>query len=123
MYDTAAELRAGYRKSLWAAFGPADAAPAVRATAAAGAIGLLALAGVVPSAAAVLGPTAGIRAVGLVGYAAAVAGRAAVARRTGSPVWPDSAAHPVSILALAALTADSHVARARGSTSWKGRAV
>lgn len=123
MYNDAGELRAGYRKSLWAAFGPADAPQAVRAAAAAVALGGLALSAVVPPVAAVIGPDRPTRALGLIGYAAAVAGRAAVASRTGSPVWPDSAAHPASIVALAVLAADSQVARARGRTTWKGRSV
>ena len=46
-----------------------------------------------------------------------------MAHRTGSPVWPDSAAHPASVAALILLSADSMIAHAAGRTSWKGRAV
>ncbi|MEI5674759.1 MULTISPECIES: glycosyltransferase [unclassified Nocardioides] len=110
MYDGAAELRAGYGKSLWAAFGsPVGAA---------GALGLLALTHVVPAAAALRGSRTG-----LVGYGAGVLSRILVARRTGGRAWPDPLAHPVSVLALAALTADSVRGRRRGRLHWKGRPV
>jgi hypothetical protein len=110
MYDGWDDLRAGYGKSLWAAFGsPAGAA---------GVVALLALAHVVPAAAAVRGSRAG-----LVGYAASVASRALVARRTRGRVHPDVWAHPLSVLAFGALTADSVVGRRRGTLRWKGRPV
>lgn len=110
MYDGWRELRAGYRKSLWAAFGsPAGAA---------GVLGLLMLAHVVPAVAALRGSRAG-----LVGCAAGVASRALVARRTGGRAWPDALAHPVSVVALAGLTVDSVVGRRRGRLRWKGRPV
>jgi hypothetical protein len=110
MYDGAAELRAGYAKSLWSAFGsPAGAA---------GVVALMVLVHVVPAVAALRGSRAG-----LLGYAASVASRALVARRTRGRVVPDVAAHPVSVLAFAALTVDSVVARRRGRLQWKGRAV
>lgn len=109
MYDGWAELRAGYGKSLWAAFGsPAGAA---------GVLALLGLAHVVPAAAALRGSRTG-----LVGYAAGVVSRVLVARRTGGRV-ADAAAHPVSVLLLAALTADSVAGRGRGRLTWKGRVV
>ncbi|HEY0636981.1 MAG TPA: glycosyl transferase, partial [Pseudonocardiaceae bacterium] len=60
---------------------------------------------------------------GLLGWAAAVAGRVLVARRTGGRVLPDSLAHPLSVLALGALTADSWLGRRRGTLRWKGRPV
>ncbi len=110
MYDGGADLRAGYAKSLWAAFGsPAGAA---------GALGVLALAHVVPAAAALRGSR-----VGLVGYAASVAARALVARRTGARAWPDALAHPVSVALVGALTVDSFRGRRRGRLRWKGRPV
>lgn len=110
MYDGWRELRAGYGKSLWAAFGsPAGAA---------GVLGLLTLTHVLPAAAALRGSRAG-----LVGYAAGVASRVLVARRTGGRAWPDALAHPVSVLVLGGLTADSVVARSRGRLTWKGRPV
>ena len=108
MYTSWAEVRDGYSKSLWSAFGPAPAALAVMST--------LTTAYVVPTLAALMGSP-----VGALGYAAGVAGRALVARRTGGRVWPDSFAHPACVLALAALTARSHRLRRRGGLAWKGR--
>ena len=114
MYDGAADLVDGYTKSLWAAFGsPLGAA---------GALGLLTAVYVVPPVAALAGRTPGTRAVGAAGYAAGAAGRMIVARRTGGRT-ADAWAHPLSILALAALTAESLRRRRRGSLAWKGRAV
>jgi glycosyl transferase family 2 len=110
MYTGWSELSAGYRKSLWAAFGPPPAA--------AGVLGVLALAYLVPPVAAVRGSR-----VGLAGYAAAVASRAVAARRVGTPVWPDALAHPLSIGALVGLWLRSVAGRRRGTLRWKGRAV
>lgn len=110
MYDGWADLRDGYTKSLWAAFGSRAGA--------AGVIGLLALTYVVPPLAALRGSRAG-----LIGYGAAVAGRYAVAERTGAQSLPDSVAHPVSIAALAWLTGVSWRRHRRGDLRWKGRPV
>ncbi|GAB7191152.1 glycosyltransferase [Kineococcus sp. NUM-3379] len=110
MYSGWAELREGYAKSLWSAFGPPPAAAAVAA--------VLATAYVVPAVAALAGSRAGAA-----GYAAGVLGRVLTARRTGGRVLPDALAHPVSVALFLALLADSHVRRARGSLTWKGRAV
>jgi hypothetical protein len=123
MYDTPAELLAGYRKSLWAAFGPRGARLPVRAAAAGAAWVVLGAAAIVPAVAAVVGPDRGTRLIGLLGYLAGVGNRALVAHRTGSPAWPDSAAHPASVAALILLSADSLIAHATGRTSWKGRVV
>ena len=110
MYDGWGELRDGYAKSLWSAFGsPAGAV---------GANALLVLAYVVPPAAMLLRRSP----VGLAGYAAAVLGRVLVARRTGQRVWPDALAHPLSIGTLSGLTARSWRLHRRGELSWKGRA-
>lgn len=110
MYDGWRELRAGYRKSLWSAFGsPAGAA---------GVMVLLLVAYVVPASAAVRGSRAG-----MIGYVAGVASRIVVARRTSGRIWPDVLAHPLSVVVLAGLTADSVVAQRRGELQWKGRAV
>jgi hypothetical protein len=111
MYDGWPELREGYTKSLWSAFGSPAGAAAVT--------GLLGLAYLVPPAAAVLRRSR----VGLAGYAVAVLGRVLVARRTGSRVWPDPLAHPASIAALGWLTARSVRTRARGRLTWKGRTL
>jgi Glycosyltransferase like family 2 len=108
MYDDWADLRQGYRKSLWAAFGPAPASAAVAAT--------LALAYVLPPLAAVTGSRAG-----LVGYAAAVLSRVAAARRSGGRAWPDALAHPASVTVLLGLLAGSWRGHRRGELTWKGR--
>jgi hypothetical protein len=108
MYDGASALADGYGKSLWAAFGSPAGAVAVSSA--------LAAIYVLPAVAALAGNP-----VGLVGYLAGVAGRVAAARTTGGRVWPDSFAHPASIVALVALTARSW--RNRGKTQWKGRSV
>ncbi len=110
MYDGWDDVRQGYAKSLWAAFGSPAGAVATQAT--------LLLAHVVPTVAALGGSRTG-----LLGYAASVASRVLVARRTGARAWPDPLAHPVSVATLAALTADSLVARRRGGLRWKGRPV
>lgn len=109
MYDGWPALRAGYGKSLWSAFGSPAGALATQ--------GVLLLAHVVPALAALTGSRTGA-----VGYAASVTSRALAARRTGSPV-ADSALHPVSVLLLAGLTADSFRGRRRGTLRWKGRPV
>jgi len=108
MYEGWADLSAGYRKSLWAAFGPAPVSAAVAAT--------LALAYVVPPLAALGGSRAG-----LAGYSAAVASRALAAAHSGGRAWPDALAHPVSVAALLGLLAASWRGHRRGTLTWKGR--
>ena len=108
MYEGWADLSAGYRKSLWAAFGPAPASAAVAAA--------LALAYVVPPLAALRGSRAG-----LVGYGAAVASRVLAAGHSGGRAWPDALAHPVSVAALLGLLASSWRGHRRGELTWKGR--
>lgn len=110
MYDGWAQVRAGYAKSMWSAFGSPVGAVAVAAVA-----GCLY---VVPAAAALTGSRAG-----LAGYLAAVAGRVVTARRMRSPIWPDALLHPVSVSTAGGLTAISLWQRLRGSATWKGRAV
>ena len=110
MYDGWSELRAGYTKSMWAAFGSPVGAALV--------VGALGLVYVVPPVAALRGSR-----VGLLGYAAGVAGRMLVARRVGGRILPDSLAHPVSVVVFGGLVADSWRQRRRGALSWKGRAV
>ena len=109
MYRGAAELREGYAKSLWAAFGSRVGA--------AGVVALLGLVHVVPAVAALGGSR-----VGLVGYLAGVASRVLAARRTGARAG-DAVAHPVSVLAVAALTVDSWRRRRAGTLRWRGRPV
>ncbi|MGY1691803.1 glycosyltransferase [Geodermatophilus sp. SYSU D01105] len=109
MYEGWSALRAGYAKSLWASVGGSPVASAAAAA------GLTAVA-VLPALAALRGSRAG-----LLGYAAGVAGRAVSAAVTGSRVWPDSLAHPVSVLLFDALMASSLAARRRGTLAWRGR--
>lgn len=111
MYDGWAELRDGYAKSLWSAFGSPAGAAVVNAG--------LVVTYVLPPLAMVLRRSR----VGLAGYAAAVAGRVLVARRTGGRVWPDVLAHPVSVAALSWLTALSWRRRRAGALTWKGRSL
>jgi hypothetical protein len=110
MYESWADLRDGYAKSLWSAFGsPAGAA---------GVIAGLAVVYVVPPLAALHGSRTG-----LAGYVAAVAGRYIVAERTAGRSMPDALAHPVSVILLGWLTARSWRLRRRGQLAWKGRAI
>jgi hypothetical protein len=111
MYDGWAELRDGYTKSLWGAVGGSPAASTAAAAA-------LTAVWVLPPVAALRGSRAG-----LVGFLGGAAGRALVAARTGSRVWPDALAHPLSVLALDVLLARSITGRRRGTLTWRGRAV
>lgn len=104
MYDDWSELVEGYTKSAWTV--PVPVA------------GTLALLYVVPAVAMLRGSRAGAAA-----YVAGVAGRVISARRTGGQVWPDALAHPVSVSLLCWLTARSHLARRRGTLTWKGRSL
>lgn len=112
MYTGAAQLRAGYGKSLWTALGSPAATVAVLAG--------LGVVFVLPPAAAVLG-RGRTRAWGAVGLLGGVASRVVAARVARTPAWPDALAHPVSVLALIALVADSARGHRRGTLSWKGR--
>ena len=110
MYDCWDELRDGYGKSLWAAFGsPAGAAAT---------IGVLGALYVLPAVAALTGSR-----LGLAGYAAGVAGRIVSAGATGGRVWPDAFAQPASVTALGWLTARSWWGRRHGTLHWKGRPI
>jgi GT2 family glycosyltransferase len=108
MYDGWPALRDGYAKSLWSAFGSPTGAAAV--------VGVLGLAYVVPPIAALRGSRAG-----MAGYLAAVVGRVVVGRRVGARVWPDSLAHPLSVLTFSGLTALSLRRRRRGTLQVAGR--
>ena len=110
MYAGWGQLRAGYGKSLWGAFGPPPRAAAVGA--------VLGLAYVLPPLAALRGSRAGA-----IGYAAAVASRVVAARRTGGRAWPDPLAHPVSIVLVGYLIVASHRDRRRGALRWKDRVL
>ena len=104
MYDGWEELVAGYTKSL-------HTVPLATSA-------VLAALYVLPALAALRGSRSGQIAV-----AAGIAGRAVTARRTGSRVWPDSLAHPLSVTLLLFLTGRSHLAHRRGALTWKGRAL
>ncbi|MFG1923898.1 glycosyltransferase [Cryptosporangium sp. NPDC048952] len=110
MYGSWTELRDGYSKSLWAAFGsPAGAAATVSG---------LSLLYVVPAVAALRGSR-----LGLLGYAAGVTSRVVAARASGGRAFPDALAHPASIATFAYLVARSLREHRRGTLTWKGRNV
>jgi hypothetical protein len=109
MYDGWPALRDGYAKSLWAAVGGNPVASAAAA-------GGLTAVWVVPVLAALRGSRAG-----LVGWLAGAAGRAVVAGATGSRVWPDALAHPVSVLVFDVLMARSVAGHRRGTLTWRDR--
>jgi hypothetical protein len=110
MYAGWAEVREGYGKSLWTAFGsPAGAT---------GVIAALAVAYVLPAAAALAGSR-----IGMIGYGAGVLGRAITARATGGRAWPDPLSQPASIGVLAYLTARSLHRSRRGELRWRGRTI
>jgi Glycosyl transferase family 2 len=110
MYEDWPQLRDGYTKSLWSAFGSRTGAGA--------AVASLGLVYVVPPVAALGGSLTGLS-----GYLAAVLGRYAVAERTAGRSLPDSLAHPASIAVFGWLTLRSLVARRRGTLVWRGRAL
>jgi hypothetical protein len=110
MYTGWAQVRDGYGKSLWSAFGSPPGAL--------GAVLVLNAGYVLPAAAALVGSRAG-----LIGYLAGVLGRVVSARATGGRCWPDALAHPLSIVALTGLTVRSVVRRRRGALRWKGRPI
>lgn len=110
MYGSWPELRDGYSKSLWAAFGSPAGATAT--------VGLMVACYVVPAVAALRGSR-----LGLLGYAAGVAGRVVSARVSGGRAWPDALAHPASVLTFGWLVARSWRGHRRGTLSWKGRPV
>ncbi|RZU52918.1 glycosyl transferase family 2 [Krasilnikovia cinnamomea] len=116
MYASWRELSDGYAKSLWASFGsPAGAATVVL---------LLTLLYVAPPVAAAGFLAAGRPHAALwcgCAYLSGVAGRAVSAAATGGRIWPDPLAHPLSIVAFAALVGRSFVRRRRGLLSWRGR--
>ena len=110
MYDGWSDLREGYGKSLWSAFGSPAGATGVVAT--------LGFAYLVPPLAALGGSR-----VGLVGYGAGVLGRIATARRTGARVWPDTLAHPASVATFGWLVGDSLRRHRAGTLTVRGRPV
>ena len=116
MYAGWREIRAGYGKSLWAAYGSPAGALAV--------LGLLATAYLVPPLALAAGCWLGapVALAGLTGYLCGVAGRVVAAWRTGARV-ADALAHPLSVAALCLLTLGSLWRHRTGRLEWKRRAV
>jgi hypothetical protein len=113
MYESGADLREGYAKSLAPALGSPAGAAAV--------MSVLAALYVLPVAQVF---RRGHRLLGIAAYAGGVTGRVLSARATGAPTWPDAAAHPASVLTLCGLTADSWSRRLRGNgVRWKGRPI
>lgn len=110
MYTSWTQLRDGYSKSLWAAFGSAGGA--------AGVLALLALAYLAPLAVAPVAPLAGA-----CGYLLGVLGRVIAGRATGARSVPDALAHPVSVLLFGYLVVRSLRLHRRGTLVWKGRAL
>jgi hypothetical protein len=110
MYEDWGEVRDGYAKSLWSAFGSRPAALVVAAS--------LLVGWVAPAAAALRGSPAGVT-----GVLAGCAGRVVTARAGGDRVWPDAAAQPVSALLLAYLIVRSVLLSRTGRRSWRGRPV
>ncbi|MEO3746966.1 glycosyltransferase family A protein [Plantactinospora sp. B5E13] len=118
MYRSWSELRDGYGKSLWAAFGPPVGAAAV--------LLLLLLLYAVPPLLAIGAALAGSATAalgGLAGYLFGVTGRLLTARATGGRQWPDGLAHPLSVVLLCWLTVRSYHLRRRGRLRWRGRPV
>lgn len=124
MYESWAELRAGYTRWLWSSFGGR--------TGTAITLSAVALMYAVPPAAAVLG-SGRTRRLGLAGYVAAVVARLC-AEQSESTCKPDdltgilrsfgvACAHPISAAMFMALVVDSRRRRARNGLSWKGRAL
>jgi len=118
MYGSWSQLRDGYQKSLWAAFGSPPMAAVVTA--------LLLLLFVAPPVMAMVAAAIGawsVAAAGGAAYLTAVLGRVATGRATAARVWPDALAHPVSIALFAWLLVGSHARRRRGTLNWKGRPI
>lgn len=115
MYRSDRALIEGYRKSLWAAFGP----PASAALA----VGAINLAFTIPAIAMLTATDPRLRIIAAGGYAAGVASRVVAARRTGGRAFPDALAHPVSIVMFSAMVASSWHGRTTGSLQWSGRTV
>ena len=116
MYDGWSDLRQGYSRWLWSAFGGPVGSTAV--------LGAAALAYVLPPVAAVFG-SGRTRRWGLGGYGAAVAARLVADRAESGVVGSGAVAaafvHPVSVLLYGALTVDSFLRSKTGSITWKGR--
>ena len=107
MYNSWAEVKAGYGKSLWAAFGSKFGSFI--------AIAFLFLTGILPLLAAIAGFTAGVYALEFVIISRIIAARASRGR------FLDAFLHPISTLLLIYLIIYSW--SARGKVQWKGRTL
>ena len=107
MYNSWAEVKAGYGKSLWAAFGSRLGSFV--------AIAFLFITGILPLLGAIAGFTAGFYALEFVIISRIIAARVSGAR------FLDSFLHPISTLILIYLIAYSW--SARGKVQWKGRTI
>lgn len=119
MYTDARQVRVGYGKWLWTAFG----SPASTAAVLLAAVAIW----VVPAAAALCG-SGRTRRIGTLGYAAAVVSRLAARnmesrKSVGIRDLVDATTHPASILAAVALTLDSTRRHRLGRSRWKGRTI
>ncbi|WP_329102520.1 glycosyltransferase [Micromonospora sp. NBC_01699] len=118
MYDSWAQLRDGYTKSLWASFGSPVAASTV--------LTLLLLLYTVPPLLAVGAAVAGAAPLAWAAFCAyllGVAGRLVSARASGGRAWPDVLTHPLSVALLGWLTLRSYHLHRRRRLSWRGRPV
>jgi hypothetical protein len=109
MYSNRKDLNAGYKKSLWSAFGTEGSALLVT-------IALLCT-NVLPFVFALSG-----KLVALIASMLLITNRLVVARFTRSSSW-SAFLHPFSILYLNFLTLASILAHKKGETSWKGRKI
>jgi len=107
MYNSWAEVKAGYGKSLWAAFGSRFGSFV--------AVAFLFLTGILPLLGAIAGFTAGFYALGLI-----IMSRIIAARVSGGRLL-DAFLHPISTLILIYLIIYSW--NARGKVQWKGRTL
>ncbi|HST57881.1 MAG TPA: glycosyltransferase family 2 protein [Longimicrobium sp.] len=110
MYDSAAQMREGFRKNLYPLLGGRRLPFAV-------ALVLLAIAWLVPLAAVVRGSPAALVPLGLLA-ALRIAG--VLLFRHG---WMTALLHPIGALAAAALAVESWMGHERGRVSWRGREV
>jgi hypothetical protein len=110
MYGSWSEIKIGYTKSLWAAFGSWPGAAAV--------VVLLLFGYAFPLLIAVINPLAG-----LLGYLLGVAGRILTGRATRARTWPDAFAQPISVVLFGYLVARSYREHRHARLTWKGRSV